>query len=509
VTNLSLAGAIDVFRDLRVAVIGDAMLDTYLTGTTHRLCPEAPVPVVALSGRSHAAGGAGNTAVNLCRLGAAVALFSVTGDDVPGRILAGVLSEAGVPVDHILRHPSRATLVKQRVLAASQMLLRIDEGSTGVLDGTGEVALLDRLRSGLDAWDAVVVSDYGYGVLTPGVLRLLRDRQARAPRLLLVDAKDLGAYRAVGATAVKPNYTQACRLLKESPGDPNGDRAAWVQARGDRVLDRTGARIAAVTLDSDGALVLERDRPPYRTYSRPAQHAQPAGAGDTFLSAFTLALAAGCTAPAAAELASAAAAIVVERGGTASCSAQELRAYLGARLAASGKHVADRERLAALIRAYRREGRQIVFTNGCFDILHRGHVTYLSRAKSLGDVLIVGLNSDESIRRLKGPGRPITAAEDRIQVLAALSCIDHIAVFDDDTPCDLLRIIRPDVYVKGGDYARAMLREAPLVEALGGTVRILPYVEDCSTTGIIQRIRSGAAGATHQSGRGAAEMPRP
>lgn len=506
----SLSHVIDTFPRSRVAVLGDTMLDTYLRGETHRLCPEAPVPVVTVSGRTHAAGGAGNTAVNVCRLGGHAALFSVIGDDASGRRLLRVLREAGVSTEHVLRRPSRRTLLKQRVLAASQMLLRIDDGSAQVLAAGDEAVLLEHLGAALDGFDAVVVSDYGYGALTANVLRLLADRQARAPGLLLVDAKDLEAYRAVGATAVKPNYAQAIHLLGEREAGRPGDRAAQIQAHQERLLRLTGAQVAAVTLDSDGALILERGRPPYRTYARPARHAQPAGAGDTFLSALALALAAGCSTPAAAELASAAAAVVVEMDGTASCTAAQLRAYLGAHLGGDAKHVPDPARLAALVEAHRRAGRRIVFTNGCFDLLHRGHVAYLGGAKALGDVLIVGLNGDESIRRLKGPGRPINTVADRVQVLAALSCVDHIAVFEDETPCDLIRTIRPDVYVKGGDYTRAMLREAPLVEALGGTVRILPYVEDCSTSGIIERIRRPGAAATHaQTGRAHPRPPGP
>jgi D-beta-D-heptose 7-phosphate kinase / D-beta-D-heptose 1-phosphate adenosyltransferase len=209
-----------------------------------------------------------------------------------------------------------------------------------------------------------------------------------------------------------------------------------------------------------------------------------AGAGDTFAVALALGLAAGADGPAAAELAAAAAAVVVGKEGTAVCSADELRRAVGG----EQKYIPDRARLAELARAYRAQGRRVVFTNGCFDLLHRGHTTYLGRAKALGDVLIVGLNADASIRRLKGAGRPINTLEDRAQVLAALSCVDHVAPFDEDTPEALIRCVRPHVFVKGGDYAREQLPEAPLVEALGGEVRILPFLEDRSTTGIIDRI---------------------
>ena len=272
-------------------------------------------------------------------------------------------------------------------------------------------------------------------------------------------------------------------------------------------MDLTGARVAAVTLDCDGAVVCERGRPPYHIAAPPARRPRVAGAGDTFVSVLALALAAGLDTPAMAELAAAAAAVVVAKDGTAACSADELREALSA----PGKCVRDRDRLAARLAYLRRQGRRVVFTNGCFDLLHRGHVAHLHQAKALGDVLVVGVNSDAGARRLKGPGRPVNALEDRLQVLAALDCVDHLIDFDGDTACDLIRALRPDVFVKGGDYAGAPLPEAPLVEALGGAVHILPYLPHRSTAGLIDRIR-GSGGPAGARGRGQlAEVtwPRP
>ncbi len=246
----------------------------------------------------------------------------------------------------------------------------------------------------------------------------------------------------------------------------------------------------AVTLDTDGALILERDAPPYRTYAGSAGPAYPAGAGDTFLTALTLALAAGAETAAAAEIASRAASVVVARERTATCTAGDLRERIGG----EGKQAAHLDALTARVERARSHGQRVVFTNGCFDILHRGHITYLNRAKALGDLLIVGLNSDASVRRLKGAHRPINTLEDRVQVLSALGSVDHIIAFDEDTPEDLIRALRPDVFVKGGDYSRETLPEASLVESLGGTVRILAYVEERSTTNIIARIRAVEGG---------------
>jgi D-beta-D-heptose 7-phosphate kinase/D-beta-D-heptose 1-phosphate adenosyltransferase len=250
------------------------------------------------------------------------------------------------------------------------------------------------------------------------------------------------------------------------------------------------AQIAAITLDRDGALFFERGREPYRTYARPVEHSRAAGAGDTFAAALGLALAAGGDLAAAAEIASAASAVVVAKEGTAVTTAAEVIGYL----AAGDKYCPDRGALATRLESHRREGRRVVLTNGCFDLIHRGHIAYLSAAKALGDVLVVGVNSDVSVRRLKGPERPINALEDRVQVLAALSSVDHVVPFDEDTPVALVRAVRPDVFVKGGDYTPSMLPEAPVVESLGGVVRILPYVEDRSTTSMIARIRAASAG---------------
>jgi D-beta-D-heptose 7-phosphate kinase/D-beta-D-heptose 1-phosphate adenosyltransferase len=484
------AQLVDAFAGLRVLVVGDAMLDSYLEGESSRISAEAPVPVVSVGAREDVPGGAANAAANAAALGAEAALVSAVGEDGEAEILRAVLAERGVAVDHVVGEPGRATQAKNRVVAGSQILVRFDLGSGEALGSGTEEELVERLADAWSSADAVLVSDYGYGILTPRLVRGLAELQAESPRILVVDSKELGAYREVGATAVKPNYGQALALV--GLGAEAAPRADLVAAHGERILDVTGAQVAAVTLDSEGAVVLERGRPAYRTYARRGSHASAQGAGDTFAAALALALAAGAHTPAAAELASAAAGVVVGKPRTAVCTVGELRELL-----AGGTKVVDEpDRLADVLAAHRDRGRRIVFTNGCFDILHRGHITYLSRAKTLGDVLVVGLNSDASVGRLKGPGRPVNALDDRAHVLAALSCVDLVVPFAEDTPVELLRAVRPDVFVKGGDYTREMLPEAPVVEALGGTVHLLPYVEDRSTTGIIERIREAESAGT-------------
>jgi D-beta-D-heptose 7-phosphate kinase/D-beta-D-heptose 1-phosphate adenosyltransferase len=471
------------FSGLRVLVVGEAMLDSYLRGSARRLSQEAPVPVVSVAEREDAPGGAANTAANLRALGAEVALLSVIGSDSEGGLLQSTLAARGVSCEHMLARAARRTLAKHRIMSGPHMLVRFDQGSSDPVDQVTERALIERLEQLFPQCDALVVSDYRHGLLTPRVIRTIAALQAAQPRVVVVDARDLGAYRQVRPTAVKPNYEETLGLLSLSP--TAGQRAEALADCGEQVLALTGARIAAVTLDCEGALIFERGNAAYRTYARPASGARTTGAGDTFVSALALALAAGAETPAAAELAAAAAQIAVAQDGTSACSLQLLREHF----AADDKYLDDRARLAARVALLRQQGRRIVFTNGCFDILHRGHVTYLSRAKALGDVLIVGVNTDESVRRLKGPLRPINSLEDRAQVLAALSCVDQIVPFGENTPCELIEVIRPDVFVKGGDYTRAQLPEAPLVERYGGSVQILPYLENRSTTSMIDRIR--------------------
>jgi D-beta-D-heptose 7-phosphate kinase/D-beta-D-heptose 1-phosphate adenosyltransferase len=484
-----LSRLVDRFDGMQVVVIGEAMLDTYLEGPADRLCREAPVPVVSVRSRRDAPGGAANTAANLRRLGAHVAFLSATGDDAEGDVLRHTLESLGVRTAHLLAEPSRQTLAKQRVLADGQMLLRFDQGSTGPVDTRTEEELIERLAALVPRSDAVIVSDYGYGILTPRLIQALASLQSQSPRVLVVDSKDLTAYRQARVTAAKPNYDETVRLLGCRGLEEPAARFEQIVPHGHRLLAMTGARMCAVTLDADGAVIFERGHPLYRTYARRQPHSRTAGAGDTFGSALALALAAGADTPAAAELASAAAAIVISREGTLTCSAQDLREYVSA----GGKGLPDTSRLAARADLYRQQGRRIVFTNGCFDILHRGHVTFLNQAKALGDVLIVGVNTDASIQRLKGPGRPINALDDRLHVLAALSSVDHLIPFDEDSPDNLIRAVRPDVFVKGGDYTLEQLPEASLVEALGGMVEVLPYVADRSTTRVVERIREGFA----------------
>jgi len=481
-----LNAVIDRFAGLRVLVVGEAMLDSYLEGDAGRLCREAPVPVVNVTRRTDAPGGAANTACNAGALGARVCFLSVIGDDPEGELLRRSLERNGVGAGALVVEPGRRTLAKHRVLAGDQMLVRFDQGNTGALCPETERKVARRLEREYARADAVIVSDYGYGVLGDRVLASLAKLRATHPAVLVADAKDLRRYRDVRPAAVKPNFEEACALVGVSRAERM--RGAIDPEVAANLLDATGAAFVALTLDCDGTVVIERGAEPFRLPARRVEHASTAGAGDTFVAALALGLACEASPREATSLAAAAASVVVGEDGTAACSPFELREAL----ADDRKYVADRQRLAERVDRYRRQGKRVVFTNGCFDILHSGHISYLNQARSVGDALIVGLNSDDSVRRLKGPERPVNTLDDRARVIAGLDSVTLVVPFDEDTPSEIIRIIRPDVFVKGGDYREDTLPEAPLVRALGGDVRLLPFVEDRSTSGLIARIRASA-----------------
>ncbi|MBD2460889.1 D-glycero-beta-D-manno-heptose 1-phosphate adenylyltransferase [Oscillatoria sp. FACHB-1407] len=481
---------VDCWSSLTVLVIGDVMLDCYLNGTTNRLCQEAPVPVVAVSQRQNYPGGAANVAANVASLGANVRLLSVIGDDHEGDRLRQALAARQVATADLLVTPTRTTLAKQRVMAADQVLVRFDQGSTEAIAPDLEDWVIERLTAEYAACDAVIVSDYGYGILTPRIIQRLATLQAQHPRVLAVDSKQLPAYQSVGMTLAKPNYVEATQVL----GIPKrvDQRVEQILACGNYLLEMIGADTVAVTLDAEGAVVLLSGQPPIRTVAQPVPAQQTSGAGDTYISAFTLGLATGATVSTAATLAATATGVVVQQVGTTLCSATALVHAFEAQAypAHPRKILSDRATLSDCVQRLHQQGQRIVLTNGCFDILHAGHVAYLTQAKALGDVLIVGVNVDETVRQLKGSDRPVNPLADRLAVLAALGCVDYVVPFAELMPHALIRAICPTVFVKGGDYTRETLPEAELVEVLGGRVEILPYVRDRSTTRLIHRIQT-------------------
>ena len=473
----------------RVLVLGDALLDTWLGGPAHRLGRDAPVPVVELRGGESVPGGAANVAANLAAMGGTVELLGVVGDDRDGATLLDALRAHRVEVGRVVRDPERRTPVKHRLTTAGQTLARFDTMPRGPIGHAAERALVGALSAALRRGDldAVVIADYGTGVLTERLRCALRTARTRVP-LLVVDSHEPADWAPLAPDLVTPNVAEAAAALGEPP--PGGeDRAEWGARRWHELVRRLGGPDVLLTMDVEGALLLPAGTGPVRhaPAARPAAPSLACGAGDTFTAAATLARSVGVPPPAALALAQAAADVVTAEPGTAVCGTAALTTRLAH--ADRGQVLTHRD-LLATVAEHRRRRHRIVFTNGCFDVLHRGHVAYLRQARALGDVLIVALNGDDSVRRLKGPQRPVNPLADRAGVVGALDCVDLVTSFDEDSPVALLERVSPEIYAKGGDYTPQMLPETPVVERLGGQVRVLDYLSDHSTTAIVDRIRA-------------------
>ncbi|MGI5827805.1 MAG: D-glycero-beta-D-manno-heptose 1-phosphate adenylyltransferase [Patescibacteria group bacterium] len=477
--------ALDRIKKVNVAVLGEAILDVFIEGVSQRLSREAPVPIVEVESKKAVAGGAANTAVNTTTLSAHTYFLSVVGKDKEGESIKTILSKYGVETRYVVEDTSRKTLSKQRVVANSQELVRYDQGTTSPISTEAELALIQNLKKILSLIDVLIVSDYGYGVITSQVLKTLSEIRNQKEIIIAVDSKNLRNYKEVKPTLIKPNYIEVVENLGLTPVSDSLERFKQVRARKKNLFECCDPSIIAVTLDKDGALLFKDRRYVYRTYARPVKQSNSIGAGDTFISAFTLGLAAGMSLSASAELAAAASQVVVDKTGTAPCYLNDLEIHSEH----NKKIVSNINELLLILDKTRKEGKQIVFTNGCFDIIHSGHVTYLSRARELGDVLVVGVNSDKSVRHLKGWERPVNPLPDRLKVLTGLSSIDYVIPFEEYTPIKLIKTIKPHIFVKGGDYTLKTLPEAPFVKKYGGKVKILPYIEGKSTTGIIEKIQ--------------------
>ncbi|MCU1547646.1 MAG: D-beta-D-heptose 1-phosphate adenylyltransferase / D-alpha,beta-D-heptose 7-phosphate 1-kinase [Arthrobacter sp.] len=470
-----------------ITVIGDVMLDGWWSGSIDRLCREAPAPVVDISRRDFAPGGAANAAMNLAALGARVSIAGIVGRDDAGRELRRQLHAGGVDVCFLQEHPEMVTTTKTRISSGGQVLLRFDDVAAEI-PGGALTALARSIPAVLAGQDAVVVCDYGAGALGGPVRTVLLESLTRRPSSLLavVDAHDPRTWAALRPDLATPNAQEAARMLGVRL--PAGcDRPSVLAARREELLKATGAGAVVVTLDKEGTVLLPAAGDVHRTWARPVAEKRASGAGDTFVAALTLARAALLPLTTSVDLAQAAADVVVHHSGTSVCSSGDLSRHLES----FADTALSADELARHIAGHRSDGQRIVLTNGCFDVLHRGHTRYLNQAKQLGDILVVALNSDESVRRLKGLDRPINTVADRAAVVAALSCVDYVTVFDTPTPIPLIEKIRPEIYAKGGDYTPEMLAETEAVERFGGRVAILDYVAELSTTAVVQRIRNG------------------
>ncbi len=470
------------FRGRRCLVVGDAILDVFERGRAVRLAPDVPAPVVTDVRVISSPGGAANVAANLAALGAEVTLLSVIGDDAPGDELLEGLAGTGVRTTEVVRHPARATVVKKRLVAEGAILARVDSGDVAPLEEDAREDFARKAATLAEGAEVVVVSDYCGGIITQEVADALGDVRHGC---VVLDAKNPLHLRWRNLAAATPNHLEA----QDALGLPVEADPGQVDARavGEALRRKIGAQALAVTLAEEGVTVVDSTGVA-RLGSRRVANPDVNGAGDTFLAAFALALCSGTPPSTAAQLGVEAATLAVARPGTAPVGFRELLQ----RLPEAGRTRGDLEEDLTRVR---RSGGKVVFTNGCFDLLHRGHLFLLQEARKLGDMLVVGVNSDASARRVKGLGRPVTPEEDRVELLEALPCVDHVLVFDEDTPEALIRRVKPDLHVKGGDHAGDQLVEESVVEEFGGEVVVLPLLPGRSASATINRIRSGGATA--------------
>lgn len=467
---------------VRALVIGDLMLDEYLWGQTERISPEAPVQIVDVRREDMRLGGAGNVINNALALGAKVDVVSVLGDDRDGEALRTILEKQGLATDKISFVHDRKTARKTRVLASNQQMIRIDRESRDPIDSDLEQHLTECLHMLMPVIDVVLISDYQKGLLTETFLQSIIRLAKQQAVPLLADPKGDTYSKYRGANLLTPNRKEASLATGIDIVDENSLLRAGRQLRHDLELDAL-----AITRSEEGMTLFLGDREVHIP-TRAREVFDVTGAGDTVMTVLGVALVAGVPLDQAAELANLAAGIVVGKVGTSTVTPDEILAEVTRQHQDTDQKIKKVDALKTLLDKERDRGRKIVFTNGCFDLLHVGHVKYLQQAKQLGEVFVLGLNSDDSIRRLKGHRRPLISQEERAHLLAALSCIDYVVVFDEDTPLDLISAVRPDILVKGGDYTLDGVVGRDLVEGYGGRVELIRFVEGKSTTKLINQI---------------------
>jgi D-beta-D-heptose 7-phosphate kinase/D-beta-D-heptose 1-phosphate adenosyltransferase len=478
----SLLAILDRYAGMHIWVVGDLMLDEYVMGAVERISPEAPVPVVRVRDTEHRLGGAANVARQVAALGAEVSLAGVIGDDATGDDFLRLCAAGNIDTRAVIRLPERRTTRKLRVLGHSQQLLRLDWEDVKPCAPQATVRMVSKLTEGRRP-DAIILSDYAKGVLTPETIASVTALRGSGPVVVDPKHRDFTRYR--GATTITPNL----RELEAAAGQTlDADDTAAIAAAARPLAQAAGLEAMVVTLGDRGMLVV-----PVEGHDTTVPAIQRAvydvtGAGDTAISVLTLSLAANASLLGATQLANAAAGVSVGQIGAVAVDAPSIRDALAAR--PDGK-ILGRDDLVARAATWRMAGKRIVLTNGCFDLLHAGHLSLLSQAAKLGDVLVLAINSDASVRRLKGPERPLVPQEDRAAVLAALGFVDAVTIFDEDTPLEVLQSVRPHVLVKGGDYKLEQVVGRELVESAGGRVVLVPLTPEKSTTALVERIRSG------------------
>lgn len=470
---------------VRVACIGDLMVDRFVYGDVSRISPEAPIPVLAHRREEVMLGAAGNVARNVAALGGVATLAGVIGDDPAGHEAIGLIgAETGVE-GSLVTEAGRLTTVKTRYVAHGQQLLRVDSEERRPIDARTADRLAACAREAVVGVGAILLSDYGKGAVTDGVIQACLAARAEGA-MLIVDSKARSFLRYGEVDIAKPNAAELA-FATDMPTDTDDDIAAALV----HALSLCKARAILVTRASKGISLAVRGEPVRHFPTAAREVFDASGAGDTTLAALGLALAAKAPVEDAIAFAMLASGVAVGKAGTATVRPEELvEASITAHMAPAEAKIVTPQRMAEEIAAWRAKGLKVGFTNGCFDILHRGHVTYLNQARAWCDRLVVGVNSDASIKRLKGEGRPVNDLESRAMVLAGLGSVDLVAPFEEDTPIKLIEAARPDVLVKGADYTEDQVVGGDLVKSWGGEVKLAPIVEGFSTTAAIARMTS-------------------
>ncbi|MCT8517733.1 bifunctional D-glycero-beta-D-manno-heptose-7-phosphate kinase/D-glycero-beta-D-manno-heptose 1-phosphate adenylyltransferase HldE [Glaesserella parasuis] len=466
------------FNNAKVLVLGDVMLDRYWFGSTNRISPEAPVPVVKVQENEDRAGGAANVAMNIASLNVPVTLQGLVGNDDAGRALDKLLSEHRIQ-NQCVAVDSHPTITKLRILSRHQQLLRLDfEEGFHNLDCQ---ALLAKLAAEITAYGALILSDYGKGTLDTVQQMIQIARQANVPVLIDPKGTDFERYR--GATLLTPNMSEFEAVAGHCRDEDE------IVTKGLKMIADFDLSALLITRSEKGMTLLRPNQDPFHLPTQAKEVYDVTGAGDTVISVLATAIADGRPLEEACYLANAAAGVVVGKLGTSTVSPSELEQAIHQR-AETGFGIVSEDELKAIVKQSKTRGEKIVMTNGCFDILHPGHISYLENARKLGDRLIVAVNTDESVKRLKGESRPINDLDARMAVLAGLASVDWVVPFGEDTPQRLIGEILPDLLVKGGDYKPEEIAGSQEVWANGGEVRVLNFENGCSTTNVIKKIRS-------------------
>ena len=498
--SVSLTQLVLQMQSSRVFVVGDIVLDCYVQGSVSRLSPEAPVPVVLEGERKYVLGGAANVAANIAAMGAEAYLCGRVGDDPESALVKQQCAFLGIKCDSLVSDSQLPTIRKTRILAGYQQLVRLDREKVAPLSAIQEEQIIQHFSEflTLSGGKALVLSDYGKGVLSHPLCRRLIE-MARAQKVAIItDPKSLDLSRYHGTTLIKPNLKEGRELLRNlAPAISLHHFEEEVDAICDSVLREAGAEAVVLSLSEHG-VALKQAHPALknRIASRALQVADVSGAGDTMIAFLAMAVAVKASFRAATEIANAGAALVCAKLGTATLSTPEVLQFITSSTGIASTHsskVVQNSDLAALAHTLKQNGRRVVFTNGCFDLLHMGHVDLLEKARAFGDTLIVGVNTDASIQRLKGPLRPVQTFESRTAVLAALASVDFVVGFDEDTPVRLIETLMPHTLVKGGDYTVDTVVGARSVMSSGGSVQIIPLVPGHSTTHLVEKARSPEA----------------